>query len=110
MYTPRLSAVGAAYDDLNRAVANVSTVAAATTKILSDPALGEVAALILELQLYARDEQSGGGAGIGLKDIVTPLKYYVALKRNPSLGWLGLGALIGMPFLLGYSLGLSRRR
>lgn len=78
--------------------------------ILEDPALPEITGYILELsQLEQRAPKKGGAPsktkGVGLKRIVVPLKYYVAYRKNPLIGYIALAAILGLPFMLGYLLG-----
>lgn len=92
-------------------VSGVTTVLNAVTAITTDPALPTVANLVMELRsLEAKgDTTVSTQPGIGLKRIVTPLRYYVTYRRNPILGYAAVAAILGLPFLLGYKMGKRKR-
>lgn len=78
--------------------------------ILDDPALPKLTGYVLELKTL--QTKRGGGAptkGIGLSDIVTPVKYYVAFQKNRWIAPVAALAILGLPFLLGYSVGKRKR-
>jgi len=78
--------------------------------ILEDPALPEITGYILELNRLEQKAPKKGGApsktkGVGLKRVIVPLKYYVAYRKNPIVGYIAIAAILGLPFMLGYLLG-----
>lgn len=92
----------------------------ATKYILEDPALPEIATQVIKLHnlqqnaTYYKTISSAPKAlhgppgvvpGIGLRDIVTPLKMYVKFKEQPILGYAALAGVLAVPFLLGYFVG-----
>lgn len=82
--------------------------------LLEDPALPEVAGLVMRLQRTenggrAPSSSSGGGRGIGLRNAVLPLKFYVAAKEQPILGYAVVVGILAIPFIAGYLTGRSRR-
>jgi hypothetical protein len=87
----------------------VTALTAAKT-ILEDPALMEVSGLVLKLHNMQPPPKPGSkpAPGIGLKDVVPPLRAYVKFKENPVIGYAIVGAILGAPFLLGYALGKRR--
>jgi hypothetical protein len=47
----------------------------------------------------------GDVPGIGLCRVVTPLKIYVATRKNPYIIPLAIAGILGVPFFLGYLFG-----
>jgi hypothetical protein len=87
-------------------------VVAAGKAVLEDPYLPEVTSLVMRLQ--ASEQKSGGKAGapskgVGLKNIVTPLRFYVTTKENPIVGIAAVAGILAVPFLAGYLFGKSKR-
>mgnify|MGYP001559931932 FL=1 len=81
-------------------VDRISNTLDATKALLDDPALPEVASLVIKL-----NKIEPGGIGIGLKRVVPPLRLYVKTRENPWLGYAIIAGIIGGPFLLGYLFG-----
>ena len=105
----RYKPVGGIFDFIG-SVSAVGSAVDAAAAIASDPALPQVAGLILQLQQNeASTSQAQTGVarpGIGLGRLVTPLEIYVAYRQNPLvIGTLVLGALVGIPMAIGYVLG-----
>jgi hypothetical protein len=78
--------------------------------ILDDPALPKLTGYVLELK--AIQTKRGGAVsskGVGLSDIITPVRYYVAYQKNRWIAPVALALIIGLPFYLGYATGKKRR-
>lgn len=75
--------------------------------IASDPALGEVLLLVNQLKQINASKPSSGG-GVGMADLVTPLRAFVFYEENPWVGPVAIAAILGLPFLLGYTFGKKR--
>jgi hypothetical protein len=81
--------------------------------IVDDPALPQIINSIQELhalEVTSATTSSGRasgstGHGIGLRNFVMPIKAYVQIKKNPILGYLTIGAILSIPFVLGYLYG-----
>jgi hypothetical protein len=88
-----------------------SDVANAVQYILEDPALPQVAGLLIELHNLSGPSsvhnvtQAAHAVGIGLNKAIVPLQLVVQVKKNPILGYLTIGAVLAIPFMLGYLLG-----
>lgn len=75
----------------------------AADQILRDPALPEVTSLVLQLHaLEPKNPKTGQPSpGIGLRTVVRPLRAYVAVKKNPILGYAAVAGILAIPFILG---------
>lgn len=82
----------------------------AIKEIILDPALPRIINHLLELNKL---EQKPGGPhvpGIGLRHVEQPLKAYIWVRKNPWAFPVGIAALLGIPFLLGYFTGGGGRQ
>lgn len=96
--------------EVKKYVPSVGSALEAGKAILDDPALPKLTGYVIELQKI--QQKRGGGApskGIGLSDIVTPVRYYVAYQKNRWVLPVAALAILGLPFLLGYSVGKKKR-
>lgn len=92
------------YSNLN----GVMDTAQAALALTQDPYLGEVTGLVLELRdLSSSGETTSGYSepGVGLVDVVEPLRFFVESKKNPWLIPTLLGATLGTAFFVGYLIG-----
>jgi hypothetical protein len=71
----------------------------AATEVLRDPALPEVIRQVTVIK--STEKAGGGGPGIGLSNVVGPLKVYAATRLHPWLIPVGVVVLLGVPFLIG---------
>jgi hypothetical protein len=104
--------LGAATDYLNRA----TTTLEAAKNILDDPYLPEVTQIVLDLHKLEQPKALPPGApappkvpGIGLKNVVTPLRAYRYTRQHKWVVPVAALAAIGLPLLFGYALGRRRR-
>ena len=85
-------------------------------KVVSDPYLPEVLCRVdqlAQIEAGARvltpcvQMPPGRVGGIGLRKVVQPLRAYVYAEQHPWIYPVAIGALVGIPFLLGYLAGDS---
>jgi hypothetical protein len=95
--TDALTSISNAITGANRAL-SVGAIPAAAD-VLADPALPAVIEQVTVLR--SLQTSSGGGPGIGLSNVVTPLKVYVATQRSPWIIPAAVVVLLGVPFMLG---------
>ena len=99
------------YDAASSYAGKAVSVAEAGKLILEDPALAKVTGLVMELNKLEQPKAGSGGsrkAGIGLNKVITPLRTYVAARRNPIIGFAIIAAIVGIPAFAGYLLGRRR--
>lgn len=82
----------------------------AASYVLEDPALPQVAGILINLHGIEVTRSGPAAKGVGLSGLVTPLAVYAETRKNPLLVPLAVGLIIGLPFFLGYALGGSRSR
>lgn len=104
------------FSQAKSAVDKIKPVVAAAEQVLGDPALPEVTSLVMRLREIEKRRTAGrpGGGGrpepgIGLRHAVTPLRAFVTYREKPLIGWLIVGAIIGVPFLVGMKFGRKKR-
>jgi hypothetical protein len=97
-------------------VGDVVSAADAAYRVVTDPCLGRVANLVLELNRLEQPSKPDGTPGptptvpgIGLCKAVKPLEAVVWVRKNPWSLPLAAGAIVGGIFLLGWSTGRGRR-
>jgi hypothetical protein len=107
--SPLDSVIGA----LKKYVPTVGTTVEAGKAILDDPALPQLTGYVLELRAIEAKKGKAAPAGIGLSEIVPPVRYYVYTKKHawvvPALVVAAVAALVGLPTLVGYAVGKRRR-
>lgn len=82
-------------------------------KVIQDPYLPEVLCRVNQLaEIEAGTKVTpcpamapGRAGGIGLRKVVAPLRAYVYAEQHPWVYPLGIAAVIGIPFLIGYLAG-----
>lgn len=96
--------------DLSDWIAKGAQILQTGTTVLSDPALPQIVGMVAELHAMQPPSAPGGapGAGIGLNSIVKPLEAFVYYKKHTWVLPVAVVALIGLPFILGYTLGRPR--
>jgi hypothetical protein len=87
----------------------------ATAAVATDPHLSEVICHVLNLQRIEAGKKPGvckpipvnykPAAGVGLRDVVVPLRYYVKAKQHPIAAKAAVVAVLSGLVLLGYVLG-----
>ncbi|MDP2607312.1 MAG: hypothetical protein Q8S00_32645 [Deltaproteobacteria bacterium] len=98
----------------------VKSTAGALIAVTTDPHLSEVICQVLKLQAIEKGQRVGAcnivskdylpGKGIGLRDVVVPLRYYVKAKEKPYIAALIAAGVVFTIFSLGLSVGRSKRR
>lgn len=85
----------------------IASSANVAVNILNDPALPQLAQQIQTLHDLEQPNGSGDNVpGIGLGRIVSYVDLYTKYRSNPMLyGTLAVGLILGIPFLIGYTLG-----
>lgn len=98
---------------LKQYLPKVGTAIEAGKAILEDPALPQLTGYILDLRAIEAAKGRAAPAGIGLSEIVPPVRYYVYAKKHswvvPALAVAAIAAVIGLPTLVGYAVGKRRR-
>lgn len=88
----------------------VSTVEAAAA-VAKDPYLPEVVSLVLKLQDQEKSSASSGGGstgtGVGLRNVVGPLRTFVAIQERPWVLPLAVAGGFSLIFAAGY---LTRKK
>ncbi len=95
----------------------IGSTADAVRYIIEDPALPKITGLIIELQKIEQPRRTTTTTtptpprvpGIGLNKLVTPLKGFVYIRRNPLAGYALLGGILSVPFPIGYLVGRRRK-
>lgn len=104
--------VGNTWDDIvavGEGVKNVKNAINPALEIVRDPAFPQIVGMIAELHALEQPSSGPSVPGIGLRHLVPPLGLYVEFRKNPwVIGPLTVGAIIGIPFLLGYMFGKGR--
>lgn len=100
-----------AYQELG----SLMSTAQAAAAVARDPFLPEVTRLVLELQseekkAAATSPSSGStGVGIGLRNVVGPLRFFVKTQKHPWLLPVAAAGIVGGLFALGYITGKKAR-
>lgn len=92
----------------------------AATGVVQDPYLKEVACNVGRLKALQAGQYPGPPCpptpqpvdpkkGIGLQYAITPLHMAVYARQNPVVIPLAIGAVLGVPFLLGYMFGKRKK-
>lgn len=83
----------------------VSTVEAAAA-IAKDPYLPEVVNLVLKLEEQEKSSSSTSsgstGSGVGLRNVVGPLRTFVAIQQKPWVLPVAVAGTFGLIFAMGY--------
>jgi hypothetical protein len=84
----------------------------AAGKVIEDPALPEVTRIVLRLNATTKGGAGGKlpARGIGLSSAVTPLRGFLYYRENPWVVPVGLIAILGAPFYMGYLFGKKRKK
>ena len=106
-------ASGMGLGDVGTTIAGIFSGAVNTAE---DPYLPEVVCRFQQLTAInnhqavpaCNNTPDGLPGGVGLKDIVGPLRAYVYAKQNPWVFPAAIVAIFGVPFLLGYNVGRGR--
>jgi hypothetical protein len=80
----------------------VVSTAQAAAAIAQDPFLPEVVGLVLELKEQEKSAEGSSGRGVGLRNVVGPLRTFVAIQDKPWLVPLAVAAGFGLIFAAGY--------
>jgi uncharacterized membrane protein len=84
------------------AMSGVMSTASAVTAVATDPALPQVVGLVLKLKSLEKTSAGGGGAGVGLRNLVGPLQAYVKVQEKPWILPVGITVVVGVLFAAGY--------
>jgi hypothetical protein len=82
---------------------DVSGAAQLGARILLDPYLPQAITLVTQIA----DEATGpsgsdpGSPGVGIQDLIFPMKAVLFVQRNPWAPWVGGLVVLAVPFLLG---------
>lgn len=97
-----------------------SDIANRTAQVIGDPALPEVLSLVKQLYVLETSRPKAGGgtstgpidyrAGVGLSAAVMPLKVVLYVRKNPWVVPAAVAGLLGLPLMLGFSLGRASKR
>jgi hypothetical protein len=78
--------------------------------ILEDPALPQVTKRVIALHKLEQVPGKPAVKGVGLKRVVPLLGAYYMTRVHKWILPVGIAAVLGLPFLLGYGLGRKRTR
>lgn len=87
-------------------------------KVLEDPYLPELTCLVMRLNaiqesrdpgLPCKRTPKGLPGGIGLEDVITPVRIFAGIKQKPALGILGIILVLGGIAGLGYLVGKGKK-
>lgn len=95
------------------ATGDIMSTATAATAIATDPSLPEIVQLVLKLRAVESGKSSsggGGGSGVGLRNVVGPLRTFVAIQEKPWILPVAVVSIFGSIFAFGYVAGKARRR
>ena len=81
------------------AMSGVMSTATAAAAIATDPYLPEVTNLVLKLKELEKD---GGGKGVGLRNVVGPLRFFVKTQEKPWILPTTVIGVFGLVFAAGY--------
>jgi hypothetical protein len=76
--------------------------ATAAAAIATDPYLPEVVDLVIKLQSAEKSSSSGGGPGVGLRNVVGPLRTFVKIQEKPWILPVVVIGVFGTIFAAGY--------
>lgn len=107
-------AIGDTWDDVANVISGIHSVkdaAGPVMEILKDPYFPQVVGMLAELHSLEQPSSGSSVPGIGLVHVAGAMKVYVEYRRRPLLvGPLVIGAMVGLPFALGYLFGKGKRR
>lgn len=92
--------------DVSKVIAMAPQFIDIAASVLKDPALPRVAGKLREI---SKMENSSGRQGIALGQLDTALGFYIAIRKNPILLYLGLAGIFLGPLLIGYAFARRRR-
>jgi len=98
------------------ATGDIMSTATAATAIATDPSLPEIVQLVLKLKAIESSKPSSsggggsGGSGVGLRNVVGPLRTFVAIQEKPWILPVAVVGIFGSIFAFGYVAGKARRR
>jgi hypothetical protein len=100
------------------ATGGLMSTASAATAVATDPSLPVVVDLVLKLQSIEKSKAAASGPsgpsipsrGVGLRNVVGPLKMFVAIQERPWILPATVVGILGVTFMGGYLVGKKRRR
>jgi hypothetical protein len=97
------------------ATGGLMSTASAATAIAADPNLPVIVDLVLQLQSIEKDKASSGSAGaassgVGLRNVVGPLRMFVAVQKRPWIVPVVTIGVLGAVFAGGYLVSERRRK
>jgi hypothetical protein len=92
-----------------QATGGLLSTASAATAVATDPYLPEVVNLVLKLKASEKKTAGTGsgstGKGVGLRNVVGPLRAFVKIQENPWILPVGVVGVVGVIFAAGYFTG-----
>jgi len=100
------------------ATGGLLSTASAATAVATDPSLPVVVDLVLKLQSIEKKKAASAGPsapsvpsrGVGLRNVVGPLKMFVAIQERPWILPATVVGILGVTFMGGYLVGKRRKR
>jgi hypothetical protein len=111
------------------AMSGLLSTASAATAVATDPSLPVVVDLVLKLQKIEKDKAASAAPGapstvsfstsnffavpsrgVGLRNVVGPLKMFVAIQERPWILPVTVVGILGVTFMGGYLVGKRRKR
>ena len=98
------------------ATGSVVSTASAVTAVATDPYLPEVVNLVLKLRSLEKKTTAqtgpagaGTGAGVGLRNVVGPLRTFVKIQERPWILPVAVVGIFGTVFAAGYFVAKARK-
>lgn len=98
------------------AMGSLLSTASAATAVATDPSLPVVVDLVLKLQSIEKGKSKASGTasvpsrGVGLRNVVGPLKMFVAIQERPWILPATVVGILGVTFMGGYLVGKRKKR
>ena len=84
------------------AMSGVVSTAQAAAAIATDPYLPEVTNLVLKLKAMEKTAEGSTGKGVGLRNVVGPLRLFVKIQEKPWILPVAAIGVFGLIFSAGY--------
>ena len=84
------------------AMSGVISTATAAAAIATDPYLPEVTDLVLKLKALEKNSAGSTGKGVGLRNVVGPLRLFVKVQERPWILPVTVIGVFGLVFSAGY--------
>jgi hypothetical protein len=86
----------------------IGNAAQAVKIIVEDPALPKLVQHVIRLNELEKSDTGPTTKGLGLDKVEPYVAMYVRVRERPWTGVVAAGALLAVPFLIGYGIGKTR--